>query len=193
MKISKQQAFVLDGSTYRYRITTAAIRQYEQLHDRRISYALPLSQVVRALYYAVLLPPAGITEDLFYQAYRKGKLYTHEKAAGNILSAAFAHFSYTLAKTSLAPPSTHSRQPRFSGLSTPASPRCRPRGPHPAKSIFPWVYNVLSGRQSPDGTQGPITPQQGSAAGAQRGDDIGRYHLTVCPREEEPQVTVRTQ
>lgn len=78
MQTTKRQTFLLDGTTYQYRITAAAIKKYEAAADRQVSNSLPLTQVVRFLYYVMLMPPPGINADQMVQLYRKGFLRTRK-------------------------------------------------------------------------------------------------------------------
>lgn len=78
MKTTKRQTFYLEGNVYSYRITKAAILRYEQAAGRKITFAMPLVQVVRALYYVTCMLPYGITEQYMVDAYRKGNLRTRK-------------------------------------------------------------------------------------------------------------------
>ena len=78
MKTSKIQTFYFDGSVYAYRITKAALLNYEQDAGRKITLAMPLTQIVRALYYVTCSLPYGITADSMVDAYRKGLLRTRK-------------------------------------------------------------------------------------------------------------------
>lgn len=78
MKTTKRQTFCLDGVVYSYRITEAAIRNYEQSTQRQIANSLPLVQVVRALYHIACMLPGTYSEEELVKAYREGRLYTRK-------------------------------------------------------------------------------------------------------------------
>lgn len=78
MQTTKRRTFFLDGTTYQYRITAAAIKRYEAETERQVSNSLPLTQVVRFLYYVALMLPGSINEEQFY---RKG-LFSTSKSQG---------------------------------------------------------------------------------------------------------------
>ena len=78
MKTTKRQTFYLDGNVYAYRITKSALLRYEQAAGRKITLAMPLTQIVRALYYVTCILPYGVTADSMVQAYRKGLLRTRK-------------------------------------------------------------------------------------------------------------------
>lgn len=103
MKTTKRQTFYLDGNVYAYRITKSAILRYEQASGRKITLAMTLTQIVRALYYVTCMHPYGVTEQYMVDAYRKGNLRTR-KNAESIPSAAFAHSSSMHAENSSACP-----------------------------------------------------------------------------------------
>ena len=78
MKTTKRQTFYLEGSVYAYHITKAALMRYEQETGRQVTLSMPLTQIVRALYYVALTLPYGITADSMVDAYRKGLLRTRQ-------------------------------------------------------------------------------------------------------------------
>lgn len=78
MQTTKRQTFLLDGTTYQYRITAAAIKKYEAAADRQVSNSLPLTQVVRFLCYVAIMLPSSINPDLLVQLYRKGLFRTRK-------------------------------------------------------------------------------------------------------------------
>ena len=78
MKTTKRQTFYFDGSVYTYRVTKAALLRYEQEAGRKITLAMPLTQIVRALYYVTCSLPYGVTADSMVDAYRKGMLRTRK-------------------------------------------------------------------------------------------------------------------
>ena len=78
MKTTKRQTFYLDGNVYAYRITKSALLRYEQAAGRKITLAMPLTQIVRALYNVTCMLPYGVTADSMVQAYRKGLLRTRK-------------------------------------------------------------------------------------------------------------------
>lgn len=75
---TKRQTFLLDGNTYQYRITEPALKRYEQDTARQVTNALPLTQVVRLLYYVAMSLPANINPEQMVQLYRKGFLRTRK-------------------------------------------------------------------------------------------------------------------
>ena len=78
MKTTKRQTFYLDGEVYSYRILKTAILRYEQKVGRRITLAMPLTQIVRAFYYVTCMLPYGVTVDSMVNTYHKDLLRTRK-------------------------------------------------------------------------------------------------------------------
>lgn len=93
MKTTKRQTFYLEGNAYAYRITKAALLRYEQEAGRQITLAMPLTQIVRALYYVTCMLPYGVTADSIVKPTAKG-CSARARTAANTPSEAYGPCSF---------------------------------------------------------------------------------------------------